>query len=157
MPELWRNCEGSSRYFVSNQGQVKGPRGHVLKQATMRRGYKAVTVDGRLRKVHQLVAEAFIGSKPSGMYCCHRDDDPSNNNVENLYWGTPSQNEFDKIRNGKAKHHHGSANPAAKLTEHDVKEIRSLAGTNKAIAEQYGVSAACISLIKRRKVWAHCA
>lgn len=54
-----------------------------------------------MAQVHHLVLEAFIGPRPAGLiYGCHRDDDPTNNRPSNLYWGTPSQNSADCIRNG---------------------------------------------------------
>jgi hypothetical protein len=66
--------------------------------------YPACTLfrDGkrRLTVVHILMLETFIGPRPNGMWGCHRDDDPVNNCLENLYWGTPSENVFDKVRNG---------------------------------------------------------
>jgi hypothetical protein len=37
------------------------------------------------------------------MECCHADDDPSNNWLRNLRWGTRSDNAFDRVRNGR--HH----------------------------------------------------
>ena len=52
------------------------------------------------RYVHHLVLEAFVGPRPPGMSGLHRDDDPANNHVDNLYWGTSSENAFDRVRNG---------------------------------------------------------
>jgi hypothetical protein len=51
---------------------------------------------------HRCVAAAFI-EKPdedSKFIVCHRDGDISNNNVDNLYWGTYSQNTYDSVRHG---------------------------------------------------------
>ena len=52
------------------------------------------------RYVHHLVLEAFVGPRPEGMKGLHRDDDPHNNNVSNLYWGTMRDNALDRVRNG---------------------------------------------------------
>jgi len=42
--------------------------------------------------VHRLVAEAFIPN-PENLPCvCHRDDNPLNNHVDNLFWGTQADN-----------------------------------------------------------------
>jgi len=40
------------------------------------------------------------------MVACHDDDDPTNNHLGNLRWGTYSSNALDAVRNGK----HGMAN-----------------------------------------------
>lgn len=50
--------------------------------------------------VHHLVAEVFIGPRPEGMLVCHRNDDPLDNRITNLYYGTKQENEKDKTRNG---------------------------------------------------------
>ena len=37
------------------------------------------------------------------MECLHRDDNPDNNRIENLRWGTRSDNMHDRVKNGR--HH----------------------------------------------------
>lgn len=54
----------------------------------------------KVRRVHHLVLEAFVGPRPPGMEGCHWDDDKKNNAVTNLRWDTHSANMFDKVRNG---------------------------------------------------------
>jgi hypothetical protein len=51
----------------------------------------------------------------------------------------------------------GSQNASSKLTEDDVREIRSSAGSSYEIAKKYGVSAVTIQLIRKRATWAHVA
>lgn len=50
--------------------------------------------------VHTLVLEAFVGPRPTGAQGLHWDDDPTNNAVSNLRWGTPGENLLDCVRNG---------------------------------------------------------
>lgn len=50
--------------------------------------------------VHTLVAEAFIGPRPEGMYACHNNGDPTDNRVGNIRWGSPSSNSYDKRAHG---------------------------------------------------------
>lgn len=109
-------------YEVSNLGRVRSlPRvvqhsngrtlhlsGRILRPGTSKGRDKYLRVglcrDGELnmKKVHLLVAEAFIGPRPKGAVCRHLNDDPSDNRVENLRWGTASENQQDSVRN---KHH----------------------------------------------------
>lgn len=68
-------------------------------------GYLGVDLwDGARRKkgarVHVLMLEAFVGPRPAGMWGLHRDDNRLHNSLGNLYWGTPSQNHHDCVRNG---------------------------------------------------------
>jgi hypothetical protein len=52
------------------------------------------------RYVHELVLEAFTGPRPEGNYGRHLDGDHHNNRLENLAWGTPTQNSWDRVRYG---------------------------------------------------------
>jgi hypothetical protein len=69
------------------------PDGHLV--VDLRNGGKR-----RMAKVHQLVLEAFVGSRPGGMEGCHNNGDGTDNRVENLRWDTPSENNFDLVRHG---------------------------------------------------------
>ncbi len=52
-------------------------------------------------RIHELVLTAFVGPRPSpSAVARHYDDDPSNNTVENLLWGTSGENRRDCVRNG---------------------------------------------------------
>lgn len=121
--EDWLSVDGYPGYEVSNKGRVRSldreglgrwgePRifpGRVLAQSwaggTIGHRYRAVTLyrDGVAKQVtvHTLVLKTFVGPRPARLQGCHADDDPDNNELENLYWGTPTQNAQDKIRNGR--------------------------------------------------------
>ncbi|MFA4084234.1 NUMOD4 motif-containing HNH endonuclease [Mycobacteroides salmoniphilum] len=80
-------------------------RGKILAQTKHSAGYMYVTISGggkllRNRKVHHLVLEAFMGARPEGMECRHLNDIADDNHVENLRWGTRSENIEDRVNNG---------------------------------------------------------
>lgn len=53
----------------------------------------------RNRRIHVLVAEAFVGRKPfPAAEVCHSNGDKDDNRPCNLYWGTRSQNVLDAVR-----------------------------------------------------------
>lgn len=92
-------------YTISDSGEVfslrrsrtlktyKHPKtGHLLVDLTSDKRYK--------KKVHRLVAEAFIGPCPGGQEVCHRDGDPENNSPDNLYYGSRSENVLDQVTHG---------------------------------------------------------
>lgn len=60
--------------------------------------------------VHRLVLEAFTGPCPKGMECLHADDDPTNNHLTNLRWGTHSDNIIASWKSGRRGKNVGSAN-----------------------------------------------
>lgn len=71
-----------------------GPRGHLKVWLIRKVGERSH------RYVHELVLEAFVGPRPAGLLGLHWDDDPSNNIVANLRWGTHADNMHDCVRNG---------------------------------------------------------
>ena len=163
MQELCRPVLGlEGAYSVSATGEVWS---HRLKRTLKRRWINAkggkylavwLNVNGKFvtRKVHHLVCEAFHGPRPAGMWCLYRDDNRGNNTPENLYWGTPKQNQRDCIRNGRRPDQRGETNPNAKLTREQAMAIRAMEGSDSEIARKFDVSRALVYQIKHRKVWA---
>lgn len=108
--EQWRPVIGFDGYEVSNLGRIMSFRRHVrpyLMRGALKSpdGYRMVQLrdgisGGRLRLVHCLVAEAFIGPRPEGSQVRHLDGDKSNNIVSNLTYGTASENAYDQVRHG---------------------------------------------------------
>lgn len=106
--------------------------------------------------VHWLVLEAFIGPRPKGELGRHKDDDPDNNNLTNLEWGTQSDNVQDAIRNGGIKV--GEKSHRATLTNDQIREIRRLAALGmrrKKIGEMFGKGHHYITKIVTREIWTH--
>lgn len=113
MAEYWRDIAGfDGVYQVSNCGNVRrAQRGYqgrakakVLAASVNSSGYPLVLLYQRgVRKVslvHRLVAEAFLGPAPNGAVVCHNNGNPSDNRVENLRWGTQSDNISDSVKHG---------------------------------------------------------
>lgn len=106
--ERWLPVPGWETYLVSDAGRVRGPRGGILRQVRRQDGYMQVRLHIRnvptTRKVHRLVAAAFIGPCPEGLEVRHLDGDPANNHVSNLRYGTHSENVQDLLRHGRHPH-----------------------------------------------------
>jgi hypothetical protein len=85
--------------------------------------------------VHRLVLEAFVGPCPPGMQCRHfPDSNPVNNWVNNLQWGTQSENEVDKKTHGTSND--GVRNGMSKHASANIKRIRRLYATGNYTQEQ---------------------
>jgi len=102
-------------------------------------------------RIHNLVAQFFIGKRPSGNVIRHLDSNPANNHISNLSYGTYTENENDKIENGTWN----TRNGGAKLTPSKVQEIRKKLTTisQKMLAKEYGVSRPTITRIANNKTW----
>lgn len=108
MATEYRVVPGHERYRVSTSGTVQSfAKGEWrdLKLSPNRAGYPCVslsTPDGpKAIRVHTLVLIAFVGPRPEGMVCRHLNDNPADNRLENLAWGTYSENSRDSVRNFK--------------------------------------------------------
>ncbi len=174
----WRAVVGYEAFYeVSDDGEVRSlPRcvgarfggtrirkPKILAQFVYKKEYWKVRLTDAsgiqtMRKVHLLVAQAFLGPRPEGMYTLHRDDDRSRNCLSNIYYGTPRQNALDAVVNGKQKpgislgEKHGSS----RLKERDIPEILALrtAGvTFKGIAAKIGVAEMTIQDVCKGKNW----
>lgn len=102
--EEWRPVVGHEGFSISSAGRVWCEHlGRELKLTPRESGHLVVNLRGKQRRVHHLVLEAFAGPRPPGEEGCHYDDEPANNWVENLSWGTRHKNMLDRVRNGR--HH----------------------------------------------------
>lgn len=110
--EEWRPVpDWEDFYSVSSRGSVlrtkpgPGTPGGLLHPSPDSGGYPGVTLRGNGiaadRRVHELVAEAFIGPRPPGQLVRHLNDVKTDNRwPENLAYGTESDNKLDAVRNG---------------------------------------------------------
>ena len=108
--------------------------------------------------MHRLVLLAFVGKCPPGKQALHRDGDPSNNRLTNLYWGTPLENAADCVRHGRQTR--GERNGNAKLSEADIYAARDMRRDGlsiRRIACALGVSRWNVSLILDGRSWRHVA
>lgn len=148
-----KEINGHKGYYLDREGNCysrwvnKGKNGLVLEGepkklvgSKTKAGYTLIGFGRKNRRyLHQLMLENFVSPRPQGMVACHKDDNPSNNHIENLYWGTPKQNLADRRKNSHLNDgvHHG----LSKLTEENVLYIRSQrkVKTQKELAEQFDV------------------
>lgn len=106
--EEWRDVPGERGYVVSSLGRVRSmgavaPRfrpARDLKLSPNGKGYLAAGVNGRNRKVHRLVASAFVPNPEGFPLVRHLNDVKTDNRVVNLAWGDERANAADARRNG---------------------------------------------------------
>jgi hypothetical protein len=151
------------KYEVSDTGLVRSGGNLILKTRLDRYGYEIVTlwVLGKCltRKVHRLVAEAFLPNPERKPTVNHLDGVKHHNAAINLQWTTVAENHKHGFETGL---HTVGENRAAgrpvKLTDKDIPEIRELilkGYGNTEIGRKFGVSCGCIYSIRVGKSWTH--
>lgn len=149
--EIWKDIAGyEGRYQVSNQGRVRSLpgkndhqkyKGGVLILAKDKCGYMAVNLSRKSYKVHRLVAAAFINN-PSGYPCVnHKDENKTNNHVENLEWCSYRYNNNYGTRNQRISDNAGRTIIQYTL---DGDKVREWSSASKA-AKTYGVKRTTIT------------
>lgn len=104
---------------------------------------------------------------PEGMCVCHVCDNPSCCNPSHLFLGTNQENTDDKMKKGRWKSRflfgeehpqHGELSKHNKLSEDNVREIRSMWAskefTLRDIAKKFGVTHGVINNINHGRKWA---
>jgi len=158
---------GFPRYSITKTGKVWSknyttPHGHHRKERWVQlnktnKGYFYVSLrqngETHNKFVHRLVLETYVAACPEGMECRHLDSNPSNNNLNNLCWGTKKENNQDAVKRGT----HTGFN--SKLKKADVKMIvymyRTKLFTQKEIADVYHIRQTQVSRIVNKETWKH--
>lgn len=132
-----------------------------------RRGYGKVQIQGRTMIAHRMIWLAHHGNLPATLSVLHKCDNPPCCNPDHLFLGTTLDNAADMVAKNRQvrgpdvyknrRTARGSKAGRAKLTEEQVREIRSLAGTcfEYELAARYAVTQAQIHTILAGKAWKH--
>ncbi len=171
MYEIWKDVSGfEGIYQISTYGRIKRFWENTLL------GYKTLNpwMDNKTgymridlctkgytthKRIHQLVLENFIGPRKPKMEGRHLDGNKLNNRLDNLLWGTKSENQKDRKLHGNP-----SSGGNFKLTPQQVFLIRRLlkSGRNgdsgvqyshRIIADRFNVKKSTITDINIGRSW----
>jgi hypothetical protein len=97
--EKWKSIDGYDNYIVSTKGRVRSlGTGIILKHQKSKRGglYPFINLykNGKRKnkRVHTLVADAFLGKRQKGYVAHHKDHDRQNPELSNLEYVTHAEN-----------------------------------------------------------------
>jgi hypothetical protein len=142
MKEIWKNIPGyEGLYQASNLGRIKAlsrykikfdgyhgiTKEKIMNQFCDRRGYCRIglTNGNNKRKtysVHRLILSTFHTEDNVNKCAMHLDDNQTNNNIQNLKWGTLSENSK-QIYDHNRRKIKGDYSPNHKLTEDQAERI----------------------------------
>ncbi len=136
--EIWKKCEIGTEYdsvFVSNLGRIKINDGIPTYGTKRDHGYFQCKVYNSKQdkhvsfQVHRLVSLAFIPNLSNKAIVNHKDENPSNNKVENLEWMTNKENvNYSLNLHGRVKKNCNSriVNQIDPVTDKIIKEYVSI-------------------------------
>ena len=119
--------------------------------------YKNKTRKQKAKRLHRLVAEAFIPNPENKPQVNHINGIKTDNKVENLEWCTDKENKEHAVRLGLINKK-GENNSSSKLTWEQVKKIRRNHIPRNGISkrkpwEKYGISMSHYYGIIKRRCW----
>lgn len=162
--ETWKPIPTFPEYDASNLGRIRSRKWRnerILQLNTHRDkpyAYVVLRRDNRSyhRQVHRLVLWAFTGQEGVGLQCRHKNGNPSDNRIDNLCWGTNTDNFEDAVRHGT--NGRGSSSPVAKYTEAQIRLLWKLhkeGATRKQISERTGIVRGTVKNILEGRSWRH--
>ena len=109
---------------------------------------------------HRVAFELAYGRPPAdGLNVCHRCDVRSCVNDAHFFEGTQAENLEDMTAKGRRRSvsRRGTRSPTARLTDDAVREILASSLGARPLARHFGVSRACIRMVRARTTWTHIA
>lgn len=128
------NIRSLNRVIRNKNGQLHRIKGQMMGLHKNDAGY-VYTVASRSNQwkriwAHRAVLEAFVSLRPKGKVCMHMNNNPADNRIENLRWGTQRENLHQMVAEGRQanmrKTHCPRFHPleAPNLVPHILKEGR---------------------------------
>jgi hypothetical protein len=142
-------------HIVHSDGKVWSKAWNRFMNPAIKAGYNSLVINGKTKRIHRIVAEAFLPNPNNLPEINHKSGVKTDNRVENLEWCTRLENVKHAIQSGLTKIK-GEDNCYSKLTNMQVLEIRKSKGIyQKELAGKYGISQSVISKIRNNKNWKH--
>lgn len=110
---------------------------------------------GTRSNAHRVSWIIHYGEIQGNLFVCHKCDNRRCVNPSHLFLGTNNDNMQDKIKKGRSFVLSCEDHPRAKLTGHDVREIRRLIKTTTTaeLAAYFGISQSTVRNIVSGKTW----
>lgn len=162
MIEIWRPIVyPGSKYEISSLGRVRSftsyTKGKTLNPSIDSRGYINFSIRSNHKPktlyIHREMAKAFKENPNNYKIVRHLNDIKTDNRLDNIEWGTSTDNRADAIRNGKQFHAPGKKPIKAKLTKDLVLAIIASSANNSELGRTLGVTECTVSKVRTGRTW----
>lgn len=139
-PELDIVCSSNGEIYAKS---------HTKHNSSSANKYRAITFKNKQYRVSRIVAQTFLPNPDNKPCVCHRDDDPSNNHVSNLWWGSHQENSLDMAE--KKRNYTGRMNQ--ELIERNIKILelkKDKKFTSREIGELLGMTTNAVNAVIHR-------
>jgi hypothetical protein len=79
-------------YLINKEGNVKSPKGKILKQNISNSGYYFINIKNKGYFIHRALCFSFIENINNDLIVNHKDGNKKNNSLDNLEWCDRSYN-----------------------------------------------------------------
>lgn len=123
-------------------------------------GYGKINIKDKIVSAHRFSWVLHNGTIPNDKpLVLHDCDNPKCVNPSHLFLGTHKDNSDDKVKKNRQSRICGEDHRNSKLTENQIKEIRTLCAkrefTQKKIGKMFNINHRTVSYIHRNKTWKH--
>lgn len=148
-----------SLFAITEDGKV-WRHGHFIEPGKKKSShYETVSFAGKCLYTHRLLALTYLSNPLNLPQVNHKNGNKRDNRIENLEWISQAKNVRHAWRVGlnKAYPREGAKNPAAKLTEEQVRYIRKQLANPQAsrveLCKVFGISYSTLKKIRNRSTW----
>ena len=133
---IYSRCDVNGKGILNKRYHLKQP--HLNKKGRYIIGLSQPGLGTTKWLVHRLVALVYLPNPEGLPYVCHKDNVPTNNSVNNLYWGTQKDNMSQASKEGRMIQAKGKDSVHYKGTEIQrsyIPRLINLGFTRKEISE----------------------
>lgn len=144
-----KQIPGYDYLYATKDGRIYSKKVNKYLKISINRktGYSQVHLKKRTKLVHRIIALTFL-KNPYNLPCvCHKDNNPLNNRISNLYWGTYSENTQQCIRDGRLRPR--GKIPIDEFTINCLLYEHKLGKSRKILKKKFNISNTHISKILR--------
>jgi len=163
--EIWKPIPNYEElYKISNYGKIINKFKKILCLNIHKSGHLYIKLCKNSKyksfQIHRLVLETFVSPCPLNMECRHLNGNPADNRLENLKWGTRSENVRDAIKHKTHSNpptYTGSNHPMSVINEKQARIIKWLLKDGylkqSEMARIFNINKSIVSDIKFKRTW----